>query len=53
MESSVESFSGNVYHSNLGILEKINTGKISIITHDGGRMFIIIIVLTSFNLIAF
>ena len=41
----------NVFHRNLRILEKINTGKTSIMIHDVEKMFIIIMII-SFNMIA-
>ena len=47
----IENLTRNVFHRNLGILEKVNVGKISIIVHDVEKMFIII-VLISFSMIA-
>lgn len=46
-----ENLTRNVFHRNLGILEKVNIGKSSIIVHDIEKVFIII-ELISFSVIA-
>lgn len=46
-----ESLTRDVFHRNLGILEKVNIGKSSIIVHDIEKVFIII-ELISFSMIA-
>lgn len=47
----IENLIRNGFPRNLGILEKINTGKRSTVIHEVEKMFIII-VLISFNMIA-
>lgn len=47
----IENLTRNVFHRNLGILEKVNIGKNSIIVHGIEKVFLII-ELISFSMIA-